>query len=101
MRAGHVHGAVAALTSAAFVCLAIASFAQSPVDAEPEPIAVSYRAPEGCPDDASFLREITARTQRARAARADERARIMRVTISNAEGGYAGRFWIQDERGAS
>jgi hypothetical protein len=67
----------------------------------PEPLAVAYEAPEGCPAADAFFREITARTTRARAAQPNERARVMHVVVAKQGEEYAGRLWIQDANASS
>ncbi|HSO32145.1 MAG TPA: hypothetical protein VLT33_06510, partial [Labilithrix sp.] len=62
----------------------------------PEPLAVAYEAPPGCPTAAAFFREVAARTTRARAAQPGERARVMHVIITKRDDEHAGRFWIED-----
>jgi len=58
-------------------CVAIVAIAGATRAQEaPEPLAVAYEAPEGCPTSEAFFREISARTTRARAAQPNERARV-------------------------
>lgn len=61
-----------------------------------EPIAVDYQVPGTCPSADWFFGEIRARTPRARAANAGERARTVIVRIESASTGYIGRLSIDD-----
>jgi hypothetical protein len=67
----------------------------------PEPLAVAYEAPQGCPAPSAFFGEIAARTTRARAAQPQERARVMHVVITERDREYAGRLWIEDANASS
>ena len=74
----------------------------APAAADTEPIRIVFHAPAGCPDEAAFTGQITARTQRARLAAAGEVARTFSVTISPARGARArGKLVIDDPRGPS
>jgi hypothetical protein len=68
--------------------------------AEPEPIALRYRVHAACPAAAAFVREVAARTQRARIALDAEFARTFDVTISESSGRSIGRIDIRDPDGA-
>ncbi|MBX3186526.1 MAG: hypothetical protein KF819_05905 [Labilithrix sp.] len=63
---------------------------------EPEPFAVDYGAPRGCPDAAAFFGEVTARTPRARSAVGGESARVLRVRVEKRGQTHAGRLWIEE-----
>ncbi len=84
--------------------LAVAAvIAPAPAAAEdaPEPIRVAFRAPEGCPDEAAFTGEITARTAKARAARPGEAARTFTVALEVSGKGARGTLAIEDPHGES
>lgn len=61
-----------------------------------EPISVDYQVPGTCPSSDWFLGEVRARTPRARAANAGERARVLVVRVEGTSGGYVGRLTIDD-----
>jgi hypothetical protein len=52
-----------------------------------EPVRIRFDGPRSCVDSAGFLNTVLRRTPRARPAKADERARVFRVSISQAQGG--------------
>ncbi|WP_437323430.1 hypothetical protein [Sorangium sp. So ce381] len=62
--------------------------------AEAQRLRIAYEAHDGCPDAEAFLREVTARTDRARAAAADEAALDVRVRITSSEGRSRGRITL-------
>jgi len=80
--------------------LAVASVAGAQQE-PPEPLAVAYEAPDGCPSSDAFFREITARTTRARVARPGERARVMHVVVTRRGEEHVGRLWIEDAKASS
>ncbi len=82
------------------VVLAIARAAHAQQEA-PEPLAVAYEAPDGCPTSSAFFREVSARTTRARAAQPNERARVMHVVVTKRGEEHSGRLWIEDASTAS
>lgn len=86
--------------AACVVILVIAGAARAQPEA-PEPLAIAYEAPEGCPSSSAFFREITARTTRARAALPGERARVMHVVVTKRGDEHAGRLWIEDANTSS
>lgn len=86
--------------AACVAILAIAGAARAQSEA-PEPLAIAYEAPEGCPSASAFFREITARTTRARAAQPGERARVMHVVVTKRGADHAGRLWIEDANASS
>src|SRR4051794_27927386 len=67
--------------------------------AETEPIRIVFRAPTGCPDEASFTGQVTARTRRARLADEGEAARTFTVTITSAGARTRGRLTIDEPHG--
>jgi hypothetical protein len=67
----------------------------------PEPLAVVYEAPDGCPTAAAFFREVSARTTRARAAQPNERARVLHVVVTRRGDEHAGRLWVEDANTSS
>ncbi|WP_437708456.1 hypothetical protein WMF45_30215 [Sorangium sp. So ce448] len=62
--------------------------------AEIQRLRIAYEAHDGCPDAAAFLREVTARTDLARAAAADEAALDVRVRITSSAGRSRGRITL-------
>ncbi|WP_437521985.1 hypothetical protein WME79_30345 [Sorangium sp. So ce726] len=62
--------------------------------AEVQRLRIAYEAHDGCPDAAAFLREVTARTDLARAAAADEAALDVRVRITSSGGRSRGRITL-------
>jgi hypothetical protein len=67
----------------------------------PTALALDYRAPEGCPTEAEFMAELTARTTRAKAASAGEIGLPVRVRIEPIAGGSHGELVLGDARDAS
>jgi hypothetical protein len=63
-------------------------------DAEPEPILVRLVAPQGCANEAAFIRALRQRTERFRLASQVEQARLFLVTITPAQAFVAGRLEI-------
>ena len=55
--------------------------ARATPDGEEEPVRLTYRAPDGCPDEADFVARLRARTSRARMAWPGEPARTFDVAI--------------------
>ena len=66
-----------------------------------EPIRITFTAAPGCPDHDAFAGEVWARTARARPAAEGEPARMFRVDVSAAGGGFRGRLAIEDPAGAT
>ncbi|WP_437973240.1 hypothetical protein WMF11_30485 [Sorangium sp. So ce295] len=62
--------------------------------AEIQRLRIAYEAHDGCPDAAAFLREVTARTDLARAAAADEAALDVRVRITSSADRSRGRITL-------
>lgn len=89
---GSRRGANACAVSIALVAVAGSAHAQD----APEPFAVDYSAPDGCPSASAFFGEVTARTPRARAAAAGERARVLHVRVEKRGEAHAGRLWIEE-----
>ena len=85
---------------ACLAILAIPSLAGAQQEG-PEPLAVSYEAPDGCPTSDAFFREITARTTRARVAQPSDRARVMHVVVAKRGEEHVGRLWIEDANASS
>ncbi len=101
MAVGGTNRRGAATLATAVVLAAIATAPHASAQEAPEPIAVDYDAPSGCPDRAAFFGEVTARTPRARAATSgDEKARVLHVRVEKRGEKHAGRLWIE-ENGAS
>lgn len=83
-------------------CVAILTIAGAAHAQEaPEPLAVAYEAPPGCPTSDAFFREIAARTTRARAAQPNERSRVMHVVVTKSGDQHLGRLWIEDASASS
>lgn len=66
-----------------------------------EPIRIHFQAYGGCPDAATFTREVRARTARARLASEGERARSFEVAVAPRGSSSQGRLVIREEGGAS
>ncbi|WP_437850489.1 hypothetical protein [Sorangium sp. So ce363] len=62
--------------------------------AEVQRLRIAYEAHDGCPGAGAFLREVTARTDLARAAAADEAALDVRVRITSSAGRSRGRITL-------
>lgn len=84
---------------AAAVVLA-GALAGSDARAEVPHLRISYEAHEGCPSAEAFLRELLARTSRARAAAPDEAALEVRVHITRSGGASRGRITLGREERA-
>lgn len=80
--------------AAAFAILSRATGARAQ-DA-PEPFTVDYAAPDGCPDSSAFFGEVTARTPRARAATAGEKARVLHVRVEKRGEAHVGKLSIEE-----
>ncbi len=65
-------------------------------DGPAEPVRIEYQASPGCPDAVTFSAAVNARTTRARAASAGERARTFVVVVAPDGRGVAGRVTIRD-----
>ncbi|WP_437970488.1 hypothetical protein WMF04_14875 [Sorangium sp. So ce260] len=74
--------------------------AGSDARAEVQPLRIAYEAHEGCPSAEAFLRELIARTSRARAAAPDEAALDVRVRITRSGGASRGRITLGREEDA-
>ncbi|WP_433934306.1 hypothetical protein AB3662_07295 [Sorangium cellulosum] len=68
--------------------------------AEVQPLRITYEAHEGCPSAEAFLRELTQRTSRARAATPDEAALEVHVRITRSAGATRGRISLGAGEGA-
>ncbi|WP_437580004.1 hypothetical protein [Sorangium sp. So ce887] len=84
---------------AAAVVLA-GALAGSDARAEVQHLRIAYEAHEGCPSAAAFLRELLARTSRARAAAPDDAALEVRVRITRSGGASRGRITLGTEESA-
>ncbi|WP_437766005.1 hypothetical protein WME77_02800 [Sorangium sp. So ce764] len=62
--------------------------------AEVQRLRIAFEAHDGCPGAGAFLREVTARTELARAAAADEAALDVRVRITSSAGRSRGRITL-------
>ena len=95
-------GAAIVTGLAAVVMSPHVAFAQT----QEEPITVQYDAPAECPTRTAFWSEITARTTKARAAAAGEKARVLHVAIvqnvagsgatSSTSEGFTGRLLMEE-----
>lgn len=83
--------------------LAVFAFATTDAYAEDasEPITLAYDAPTPCPDADTFFHEISARTTRVRATRANENARVLRVVVTDDGGAFVARLSVEDAGSAS
>lgn len=63
-----------------------------------QPVRLRYSVYEGCPAQASFLRELRELTPRVRLAEGDERAPVYEVVVEPRGGGAYGRLQAQDDR---
>lgn len=68
--------------------------------ADVQPLRISYEAHEGCPGAETFLRELTLRTSRARAATPGEAALEVLVRLTRSEGATRGRITLGAGEGA-
>jgi hypothetical protein len=78
-------------------CLLLAGFAR----AEPRPlrVALDYRAPESCPDDAAFRAQVLGRTPRVRfAAQGAPSDLLWRVTLAETASGARGALRVSSEQ---
>ncbi|HYP90197.1 MAG TPA: hypothetical protein VEQ59_18630 [Polyangiaceae bacterium] len=66
-----------------------------------EAVRLEYAAPPECPDAASFVAQVRARTERGRLAEPEELARTFKVVVAAAERGFSGSIEFLDESGAS
>jgi hypothetical protein len=66
----------------------------APASAQVEPIRLTYRAYASCPTEGRFVREVTARTERARVATPGEAARAFLVTVTPETGTIRGLLSI-------
>ncbi|WP_148313540.1 hypothetical protein [Sorangium cellulosum] len=82
------------------VAVLAGALAGSDARAEVQPLRITYEAHEGCPSPGVFLRELTARTSRARAAAPDEAALEVRVRITRSAGATRGRITLGAGEGA-
>jgi hypothetical protein len=88
----HHRGLRAVLVASAFACL----HPRVARAEEPEPIRLSYAAPQVCPDEAAFVAQLRARTQRARLVTGSEQERrTFEVEVTAAKGGYEGKLVIR------
>lgn len=78
---------------------ALALGARTAAADETEPIRVVFHAPAGCPDEAAFTGQVTARTRRARRADPGEPARTFTVSISAPGAKVLGKLTIDDPQG--
>ncbi|HYQ14532.1 MAG TPA: hypothetical protein VEQ58_02205 [Polyangiaceae bacterium] len=81
---------------------ATTSLAQpSPTALPEEAVRLQFTAPPGCPDAASFVAQVRARTARGRIAEPAELARTFNVVVAADERGFNGTIEFLDESGAS
>jgi hypothetical protein len=87
----------------AWAFAAAVALAPAPAAAEDaaEPIRVAFHASEGCPDEAAFTGEITARTAKARPARPGEAARTFTVDVEVSARRVRGTLAIEEPHGES
>jgi hypothetical protein len=74
-------GPIVAFAAATVIAGTPLGAADAAAQDDTEPIRLSYRAPEGCPDEASFVARIRERTKRARLAWTGEPARTFTVIV--------------------
>src|ERR1700679_1390056 len=67
--------------------------------ADTEPIRIDFHAPAGCPDQAAFAAQVSARTRRARLAEAGEAARRLSVPLTPQGARTRGTLTIDDPGG--
>ncbi|HTN85134.1 MAG TPA: hypothetical protein VL242_15655, partial [Sorangium sp.] len=84
----------------AAVAVLTGALAGSDARAEVQPLRITYEAHEGCPSATVFLRELTVRTSRARAAAPDEAALEVHVRITRSAGASRGRITLGAGEGA-
>lgn len=89
----------------AFALVALAALVPSPAraegDDEPrEPVSVTVTAPQGCTSEASFVKEVFARTQRARVVDANEAERRFDVVLDAQRGAFRGTLTIEAKDGS-
>jgi hypothetical protein len=91
---------VAACGAALVVGLSGLAAAQPSAQPQEEAVRFQFRAPEACPDAASFTARVRSRTQRGREAAAEELARTFSIEVAQQPSGFVGTIAFLDDGGA-